>query len=1002
MPPLQAEFLVDSALQKVLGVTLNPATASDAIAYLEEIAKELLDSGDSTPALLNKELVDRILVTQLDRCGHPSAGSSQPWPLFYLMGAWARAADLRNRVQDPHKEAVLEALRTTKELLTNYAVLVINGYFDQPPAAERRGAQQLLDAYDKAFDAVPLDKIVTEGGVVPMPPGFFPELLAHEELKDPAAVKDIVGPIVAILSRRFTSPRQPYTGSMAILLELKSYPAVAEAMTGMDEWITRSGDGRRMQTNTLLGSPMALSIVTDLANPIQNMRDEFRNANLRTMSAETRRTIDSMRMVQCSIQDQLFQLVNGLVRHKGSREGMVTWLAQAIQANAVERGKIQMDYKAAASDGFFLNMSAVLLGLCQPFMDPESKPARQSIDPRYVMQNKRLSFVEDTKMAMDAEEQRALLARANSGQEATPSFGFTSDCFFMTSKALNLGLVKALQHLSDIARSTQHLEEQAEEAEQHLAAMSQSGVMELLRRQLAEMRKLHKDRVCDYYLLYSAALEDRLIEGALHFYRLQAAWLLRLACPSYATPRVIGQPPPQPTLPLPSPAPETFRTLPEYMVTDMLELLVMVSRMTPASFGNLPRADLEEFMMFIVVFLSAPEYVHNPYVRSRMAEVLRYWLPESDDTLGSRSRRAPVAVEVLQDLIDTQSLAQTYLVRSLLKLYADIEHTGRNQAFYEKFGCRQVIGEILQYLWRVPIHKQRWKEIAAEDGTEDGLYGRFCHHLETDAIYLLNDAMELLPKIRDLEQKLDRERETMIPQQLHELESSIHRFGEQLRSDLTLSFVNLQILNLSTAEITDTWLSPFMAKRIAAMLNFFLRHITGKDRNKLKIKDPEKYGWRPLELLSLIARIYLNLYRADRNAIANAIAADGQSYTDDMFTSAIRTLGMRSHLGQGLDAMELGELSSLASLVQVMKQDLMEVEADEEDAPEEFLDALMQTVMEDPVCLPSGQHVDRATISRHLLSDPHDPFTRSPLTAEMLIPAPELKQRIMAWRQRQR
>lgn len=34
-------------------------------------------------------------------------------------------------------------------------------------------------------------------------------------------------------------------------------------------------------------------------------------------------------------------------------------------------------------------------------------------------------------------------------------------------------------------------------------------------------------------------------------------------------------------------------------------------------------------------------------------------------------------------------------VRSLLKLYADIEHTGRNQAFYEKFGCRQVVGEIL-------------------------------------------------------------------------------------------------------------------------------------------------------------------------------------------------------------------------------------------------------------------------------------------------------------------
>ncbi len=61
----------------------------------------------------------------------------------------------------------------------------------------------------------------------------------------------------------------------------------------------------------------------------------------------------------------------------------------------------------------------------------------------------------------------------------------------------------------------------------------------------------------------------------------------------------------------------------------------------------------------------------------------------------------------------------------------------------------------------------------------------------------------------------------------------------------------------------------------------------GKDRSKLRIKDPAKFSWKPLELLMLIARIYLNLYRADAHAIARAIASDGQSYTDDMFGTAI-------------------------------------------------------------------------------------------------------------------
>ena len=38
------------------------------------------------------------------------------------------------------------------------------------------------------------------------------------------------------------------------------------------------------------------------------------------------------------------------------------------------------------------------------------------------------------------------------------------------------------------------------------------------------------------------------------------------------------------------------------------------------------------------------------------------------------------------------------------------------------------------------------------------------------------------------------------------------------------------------------------------------------------------------------------------------------------------------------------------------------------DAPEEFLSAIMGTLMRDPVTLPSsGQTVDRSTIARHIL-----------------------------------
>lgn len=60
-------------------------------------------------------------------------------------------------------------------------------------------------------------------------------------------------------------------------------------------------------------------------------------------------------------------------------------------------------------------------------------------------------------------------------------------------------------------------------------------------------------------------------------------------------------------------------------------------------------------------------------------------------------------------------------------------------------------------------------------------------------------------------------------------------------------------------------------------------------------------------------------------------------------------------------------------------------EDDFADAPDDFKDPLMDTLMSDPVQLPSGVVMDRATITRHLLNSQTDPFNRQPMTEEELI-----------------
>lgn len=61
-------------------------------------------------------------------------------------------------------------------------------------------------------------------------------------------------------------------------------------------------------------------------------------------------------------------------------------------------------------------------------------------------------------------------------------------------------------------------------------------------------------------------------------------------------------------------------------------------------------------------------------------------------------------------------------------------------------------------------------------------------------------------------------------------------------------------------------------------------------------------------------------------------------------------------------------------------------EIDFSDAPEQYKDPLMDTLMEDPVILPSGTVMDRTVIIRHLLNNSTDPFNRQLLKEDMLIP----------------
>ncbi|KAK8726998.1 hypothetical protein OTU49_009871 [Cherax quadricarinatus] len=212
----------------------------------------------------------------------------------------------------------------------------------------------------------------------------------------------------------------------------------------------------------------------------------------------------------------------------------------------------------------------------------------------------------------------------------------------------------------------------------------------------------------------------------------------------------------------------------------------------------------------------------------------------------------------------------------------------------------------------------------------------------------------------------------------------------QCRSYLTLARETVDMMHYLTKEVPAPFLRPELCDRLAAMLNFNLAQLCGQKCGNLKVRQADKYGWEPRKLLEQLVDIYLHL---DSTRFYESIANDERSFKRELFETAASKLE-RAVIKCSSEVAKFRSIGQKAYDVQQANQ---KKDEDYSDAPDHFMDPLMQTLMEDPVELPSGVVMDRPTIVRHLLNDPTDPFTRQPLTEEQLLPAEALKKEINDW-----
>ncbi|GAM16890.1 hypothetical protein SAMD00019534_000650 [Acytostelium subglobosum LB1] len=935
VPMTESDYFV---LEKILLIYLKPTNENKAV-YLQSMANDLkneMQSNGTSCLKLDSELLDRFIVERL------STQTNYP-AVEYLIGCYNRAkTECRKKNRFFTIDATLETNLT--ELVIRYLgiVLTIPDMFQNSTSIHGKGPMQLLPHLNG--DSV--EEITYE---------FLQSFLElYQEDK-----RQIFEPLFTQISTKMVQLSlignfMPYFKAFSTLIQFKQ---IADIFITSQYWNPPQNNGAQMENATLLGAFFAPSAISK-DNVI--LMHYFKNASEMNQT-NIRDAFTSIQALLKTYHAGVHQLVRSLLKSSPeAKEAFLVWICSAIDKN-FGRTKLNVDAATTASDGFALNLCAVMILLCEAFVDVTFSKV-SSVDTNFLLDSPRHNLTEYTRLMATSDEvqewkEKKLLI-------PTLPANFITECFFVALRCIHIGLNSSFTKIKNITRNLDYLEGQKRTLEETKSAWQNTPQGRQNEARL-QMLKKQEDHIKGLLFASEAQLfETTFLQKTSYFLIFTCKWLQKVINPTNQK------------LPLPPTPPPQFAALPEFCIEDVVDFFESVSMYASHELERLP---LEHLMDFLITVLATPEYIKNPYLKAKIVEIISRFLPQKNRPNNDH----------LVSLFECSELVKDNLIPALMRFYVDIEFTGSHNQFYEKFNYRYQASSMLTYLWENPFFKNK---IIAETRKPESFL-RFNNMVLNDSIYLLDESLAKLAEIRNCQAMFeDPSWQTMPEDQKREKVEGFHRYESIARSSLQLGGNNINMLRFLSQKVIEPFMRPEILDRIAAMMNYYLSQLVGPKCTELKVKEPEKYAFNPKQLLQQLTDIYVYLSKDER--YIRALVRDGRSFKISMFQTADKI--MRRERLKSED-----DLDRFSDLIKKLEKAHQEEEQEEEDlgeVPDHFLDPIMSTIMRDPVLLPTSKNIiDRSTIVRHLLSDQTDPFNRNKLTEDMLLPATELKEEIEAW-----
>lgn len=909
--------------------------------------------------ILTLNLLEDAFVEILTDLGVPG----QMLPMAYLFQVYTRTFTLKRilRKKDPLYDEKLACLNSIIRYATSYALIC----FQIP---------EMVIGND-------LDKAVTMFIEKPNTHPFLVDVVSRAvELEFLVDLLGMLFPAISVRLHGFNLHNPQYASYLTIWETLVSIKAVAAVFSQIPGFLPPdASNGLDYEHKTLLGPLLRLSPLDEnvalstfaggqKTDSILELTDSALLSIYTTVQSEFKATIE-----------RIWFIADKLVRGSPqTRSDLLKWFADLANVSHLRTGS-HSDTSKLASDALMFNISYLLIRFSMPFLDFPMYSKLSKIDPDYFGPKCKLIDVsEESRVYASAKEAAAYYESA-----MEEDVNFISDCFFLTLTYLQYGIGGMITNFGKMKDEIKHFERQRER-------FQDQRMVPMLARLYARVNALK----CKKYAIDALSFFRTLNMEIFDFIVGACQFMVRSIDPTHKHPS------PKVKIPLlqiefvsqlddyeflKSKSPEPWKYFPEFVVEGIINYCKFIT-----SYNFNPLMDnpdkLSIFAEFATILLRCPELIGNPHMKGNIVEIFFMGtLPMRHGSPG-----------YLADIYETNALVKDNLLYSLLDIYVMIEKTGASSQFYDKFNTRFYISKIVEDLWKIDHYKQ---QLSGYSKHNVDFFIRFIARMLNDTTFLFDESFNELNTIHKLQEELKaRARGGSGNEEefgsTEDVEKNLQSAESKAQSYMGLANETMKMFMLFTKQVPEGFTIDELVDRLAGMLDYNLSLMVGPKCSNLKVKEPEKYKFEPKKILADICNVYCNLSKQEKFVLA--VARDGRSFSMLYFDRAKEILTKRTSVSQDV----IDVFYNFGRRAEEQRLVLEQQEMDLGEVPDELLDPLMFTLMEDPVILPGSKvTIDRSTIKAHLLSDATDPFNRMPLKLDDVIDDVETREKINLFKQ---